>query len=247
MTWWAVGSTVASAAIGLYSANEAQNAASAASDAQIKLQRDQYNQARTDNMPALNARNQSLSRLQDLLGISGHSGAAGYGSLGGPINPQEVQNSAGYQFGLQQGQQALNNSATARGMRNSGAALLAAQRYGNDYATTKFNNAFDLEVANRNQQVNSLQSVAGLGQTGANTIGQAGQNYANQAGNAIGAAGDTAASSALYQGRTLSNGVNSLAGWYTTQPQQSNAGYYNSGGNAYANFDLSGTNRGSGD
>lgn len=145
------------------------------------IQNEQFKQTRADNMPALEARNSSLQRMRELLGIGGDTTASDYGSLAGAINPGDVTKEDGYQFGLNQGLTSLNNQMGARGMRNSGAALKAATRYGTDYATTKYDNAFNRVIANRNAQLNPLQSVAGAGQTGASTIAQAGQNYANNA------------------------------------------------------------------
>lgn len=209
--WVAAGSAI----LGAISADSAAGQQEAASDRATQLSKDQYDQTRADNLPALNARNASLSRLQDLLGISGNTKASGYGSLGGSINPTDVQNSPGYQFGLKQGQTTLNNAEVARGMSNSGQALKAAAQYGTDYATTKYDDAFNREVANRSAQLNPLQSVAGLGQTGASTVAAAGSNYANQAGaNAIGV-GNAQAASTIAQSNAITGGANQLAGWYS--------------------------------
>lgn len=58
------------------------------------------------------------------------------------VTPQEVMQDPGYQFGLQQGQQALDRKIAAMGGRVSGAALKAAARYGTDYASTGYNAAY---------------------------------------------------------------------------------------------------------
>lgn len=218
MTFWVAGAVVVagvgSALISSNSAKSAANKQSQAAQNATQLQQMEYDQTRTDNMPALDARNASLSRLQDLLGISGNKTAAGYGSLGGPINPGDVLNSPGYQFGLNQGQTTLNNQEVARGMSNSGQALKAAAQYGTDYATTKYDDAFNREVANRSAQLNPLQSAAGLGQTGASTIAAAGSNYANQAGQNLIGAGNAQAAAGIAQGNAISGGINQMAGWY---------------------------------
>lgn len=172
------------------------------------LQRDALNQARSDNMPALDARNASLQRMRELLGISTEKTASGYGSLSGPVSAGDVQNETGYQFGLNQGLKAQSNMLGARGMRNSGAALKAAARYGTDYATVKYDNAFNRELQNRNAQLNPLQSVAGLGQTGASAITQAGQNYANQAGNNALQIGNAQATNSIGNANIWANSLN---------------------------------------
>ena len=160
-------------------------------------------------MPALQARNASLAHLQKLLGIDGSGG----GMATSPTAAQ-VQAEPGYQFGLQQGQQALNHQAAARGMSNSGAALMAAQRYGTDYAGTKYNDAWNRLQGEQTNQVNRLASVAGLGQTGASQVAQSGQQYANNAGNIGMSAANAQGAAGIAQANTWGGIGNNLAGWY---------------------------------
>lgn len=188
----------------------ADKQASSASESNA-TQKAMYDQTRQDNMPALEARNASLERMRALLGIGGDKSSAGYGSLGGAINPGDVTNEAGYQFGLNQGLTAQNNLLGARGMRNSGAALKAASRYGNDYATTKYDNAFNRVVANRSAQLNPLQSLAGAAQTGASTVANAGNNYATTVGGNQTALGNAMGANSLAQGNIWGGTVNQLA------------------------------------
>ena len=194
------------------------NAAGRASDKQLQgtresnsTQKAMYDQTREDNMPALDARNASLQRMRELLGIGGDTASKGYGSLGGGINPGDVQSEAGYQFGLNQGLTAQSNQLGARGMRNSGAAIKAATRYGNDYATTKYDNAFNRIVANRSAQLNPLQSLAGASQTGASTVANAGGNYANTVSGNQTALGNALGANSLAQGNIWGGAINQLA------------------------------------
>lgn len=202
------------------------NAAGRASDKQLQgtresnaTQKAMYDQTREDNMPALDARNASLQRMRELLGIGGDAASKGYGSLGGGINPGDVQNEAGYQFGLNQGLTAQSNQLGARGMRNSGAAIKAATRYGNDYATTKYDNAFNRIVANRSAQLNPLQSLAGASQTGASTVANAGGNYANTVSGNQTALGNALGANSLAQGNIWGGALNQIGsaakGWYS--------------------------------
>lgn len=217
MTWWAVGAAVVSAAASAYSSNQASNAQRDAANQSNGTQLSMYDQTRADNMPALNARNAALARLQDLLGLSGNITASGYGSLAGPITVGDVTKDPGYQFGMTQGMQALNNQNAARGMRNSGAALLAADRYATDYASTKYNDAFNREVANRNAILNPLQVSAQLAQSGANSIAASGSNAANNISQTQASLGNALAANQLLYGQQLSNTANQLGGWYTYQ------------------------------
>ena len=71
--------------------------------------------------------------------------------------------SPGYQFRFDEGQRGINANRAASGSLQSGDALRALTRYGQDYASNEFNT-----------QLNQLFSVAGLGQT-ARGHGEAGE------------------------------------------------------------------------
>lgn len=125
----------------------------------------------------------------------GGSGAVGGGGGGlnvDPNNPNfgryardfgmaDFQADPGYAFRLAEGQKALERNAAARGGLISGAALKAAGRYGQEMGSQEYTNAFNRYQTNRANQLNPLQSLAGLGQTSANIMETAGQNFANQA------------------------------------------------------------------
>lgn len=69
----------------------------------------------------------------------------------------------GYQFRLQQGQQALERSAAARGMNLSGAALKGANQYAQGLASQEYNNAYGRWA---NDQQNLYNRLMGLSQQG---------------------------------------------------------------------------------
>jgi hypothetical protein len=96
----------------------------------------------------------------------------------------QFQADPGYAFRLKEGQQALDRQAAARGGLISGGALKAAERYGQDMGSQEYMNAFNRYQTERAARLNPLQSLAGYGQTTANTLGAAGQNMANNVGNA---------------------------------------------------------------
>lgn len=98
-----------------------------------------------------------FNTLSDLLGVNGQASAnnalANYRSA------------PGYQFQLEEGLGAINNSAAARGGLNSGATLKALQGYGQNLADQDF------------QQY--LKNLGGLGTMGMQAEGQM-ANYRNQ-------------------------------------------------------------------
>lgn len=121
----------------------------------------------------------------------------------------DFQQDPGYGFRMQEGQKALERSAAARGGLNSGGFAKALTRFGQDYASNEYNNAFNRFETGQSNRFNRLSSLAGTGQAATNTVGNFGMNAANQAGqNMMGAANAGAAgaiNSANAWGNTLSS------------------------------------------
>jgi len=65
----------------------------------------------------------------------------------------------GYQFRLSQGLEAMNRQAAARGGLISGAALKAGQRYGQNYASGEYGNAYDRALTEYNSGVQRANSM----------------------------------------------------------------------------------------
>ena len=145
----------------------------------------------------------------------------------------QFQQDPGYAFRLAEGQKALERSAAARGGLISGSALKAAQRYGQEMGSQEYTNAFNRYLREREAQLNPLQSLAGVGQTTAQTMasqaGQYGANVGNLASatgaaqaNALMAAGNARASSYGGMARAAGQGIqglyqnwNALGDWFS--------------------------------
>lgn len=105
-----------------------------------------------------------------------------------PFGMQQFQAEPGYGFRLSEGMKALERSAAARGGLLSGAQMKASQRYGQDLASQEYQNAFNRYQAERQARLGPLQSLAGVGQTSAQSLaGQAGQYGSNMGNIALGA------------------------------------------------------------
>lgn len=148
-------------------AGRAADKAANATDRANQLQSDQFWQTREDNLPLMDLRNALLPRIQSL--AQQDSG----------ITPQEVLSDPGYQFGMDQGMRALQGSAAARGGLYSGATMKALNKFGNDYATTKFGDVFNRKQTVIGNNFNRAMGAAGMGQAGVQQTQQAGTNYAN--------------------------------------------------------------------
>jgi hypothetical protein len=182
---------------GLLSSNAANKAAktqSKAADAATALQREMYEKNLELQKPFYEAGLTGQNALLEYLGLGGDKTAANYGVGMKPFTGADLPTEPGYQFRLGEGINALNKTAAARGGMFSGRALQEATRYGQDYASNEYNNAFNRYYTQRNQMLNPLQSLLGQAQTSAGNVGAAGQNYASNAGNTMMGAANARAS-----------------------------------------------------
>jgi len=193
MPWMAL-AIGGSALLGASAAKSAASTQAAAADRAAELQNQQYQQTREDLAPYRAAGQTALNALTPL--------ATNYQKFG----MDQFQQDPGYAFRLSEGQKALDRSAAARGGLISGGALKAAQRYGQDMGSQEYMNAFNRYQTERNAQLNPLQSLAGIGQTTTNQLGQYGAANAANVGNlmtggaAAQAAGQVGASNAFTGG-----------------------------------------------
>jgi hypothetical protein len=128
-----------------------------------------------------------------------------------PFGMQQFQADPGYAFRLSEGQKALERSAAARGGLISGNALRAAQKYGQEMGSQEYQNAFDRYQAERTSRLQPLQSLAGVGQTSAQSLGSAAQQYGANIGNLGINQAQLAGQAGLSRASSYGNAVNQLA------------------------------------
>lgn len=209
------------ALLGAVSSSSAASKQANAANKAANLSQAQYEQTRQDQMPWMRSGEGALNRLNELMGLTPPTGTnapaaphgADFGKYARDFGMSDFTTDPGYAFRLAEGQKALDRSAAARGGLISGGALKAAQRYGQDMGSQEYTNAFNRYQTNRSNQLNPLQSMAGMGQTTAQQLGNAGQNYAGQAGAAYGAAGQAAASGYMGAANAISGGVGQYLGY----------------------------------
>ena len=186
MTWVAT-AIAGSAAVGLYSANKASGTQAAAADQSNQLQERMFNKQVELQEPWRQAGMNALNRMQS-------------GDVMGMMDPS-------YQFRLGEGMKALDRQAAARGGLISGGALKAAQRYGQDFASQEFGNAY-----------NRLAGLAGVGQTATGAQSNAAGQFGVNAGNMM-TSGAAARASGYVGG---ANALNSGLGQYMNYTQNQN-------------------------
>lgn len=206
----------------------------------------QFQQTQQNEAPWIAAGTGALSSLGNLTS----QGAQGTGPLAPwtqqftPPSASDLNNpnnpyGQAYQFQLQQGTQALQNSAAARGGLLSGGTAKALDQYGQGLASTNYqqyyNNAFQNYQQSYNQfeqnqanTFNRLASIAGLGQTSVGQLAGAGQaasntnasilgNIGSEMGGSLGAAAAANASGYTALGSGVSSGLNNLGGYLEYQ------------------------------
>lgn len=212
MSGWVAGAVAVSSLVGANAAKSAAKTQASAADRAAELQNQQYQQARADQEPWRQAGINALGVMQQTAGNV--PGAFLYDNKNMPaafsFTNQAMYQDPGYAFRLSEGQKALDRQAAARGGLISGGALKAAQRYGQDMGSQEYMNAYNRAltgyntdvnrenqlygraltgyntgVSSENQLYNRQAALAGIGQTATNLVGQAGQNYATNAGNMI--------------------------------------------------------------
>ena len=205
MSGWVAGAVVTGLVGGaLITGNAAKNAAKtqgAAADQVTDEAGREYDQTREDNAPWRAAGQTALGQLGQLT------------QTGGDLNRSFTMNDftnndPGYDFRMQQGQQAIERSAAARGGALGGGTLKALANYGQDYASNEYQNAFSRWNTQNNEQFNRLAGIAGVGQT-ANAADQAaGQASLQTTSNAQMGAANASAAAGIAGANSLTNALN---------------------------------------
>jgi hypothetical protein len=192
----------------LLGASASRSAASTQADAANRaadLQNQQFQQTREDLAPYRAAGVSALGKLE---------GMADYT----PFSMDTFSKDPGYGFRLAEGQKALDRQAAARGGLISGGALKAAQRFGQEMGSQEYSNAFNRYQIERAAKLGPYQSLAGVGQTTANQLGQFGAANAANVGNLM--TGGAAASAAGQVG--MANAFTGGLGTYINYNQGNN-------------------------
>lgn len=123
--------------------------------------------------------NQAYPYLQQALSGNVSNGSAANGQLanmlglnGTPAQNQGFQNwqnSTGYQFGLNQGQQSITGNAATQGLLNSGSTAKALDTYGQNYANTQYQNYLNPLQSLVNSGIQSGSAIGATGNVSQNT------------------------------------------------------------------------------
>lgn len=190
------------------------NAASNASQAQINAEQNamnlsnlRYSQNAPNYQPYLNTGNQANQQLAAGLGPNG--------ALGRQFTQTDFQQSPAYAFNMQQGLQAINNSASVRGGALSGGTMKAMSNYGQQNASNEFQNAYNRFTQNQQQNYAQLSGGAALGLNAATGLGNLGTNQVSQMAQMYGAQGNAQAAGTMGNYNSISGGLSGGLGALT--------------------------------
>ena len=197
------GLSLVGGALGADAASDAAEMQQQSANAAIEEVRRQYDQNRADQMPWLQAGQASLADLMSQMG-----------SLTTPYTQADFQNDPGYQFELAEGQRALDAAARARGLYGSSGALRELLRYSQGLASTRYQDAWNRDLTNRQNTFNMLSGVSGTGQVTAGNLGAMGQSTANTVGDLLTQTGNAQAAGRVGSANAWTQaGSNALNAW----------------------------------
>lgn len=167
--------------------------------------------------PALHYQRFGKEEGRALPTLDASNASSDYGSLTKAFTGADLANEPGYAFAQAEGEKALNRAASAAGRYDSGATLKALTRYGNDYATTKFDDANSRDLANRNFTLGALTGQQSTGANAAGLTANLGAGAASAAGNYLTQGADASAAGLIGAGNALTGGVGSYLGYKNNQ------------------------------
>lgn len=138
-----------------------------------------------------------------------------FGSLTKPFSMSDFQLDPGIQFQMQQGNQALTNSAAAKNGVLSGGALKDFIGYNQSMAGTGYQSAYDRYMSGKQFTLSSLMGVSGLGQNAASNTGNNSATVSNGIAGTITGAGNAQAAGQVGSANAFTSGINGVGGSYT--------------------------------
>lgn len=199
----AIGSVVG----GIMGAGAAQDAANAQTS------------AAQNGMTTLNTANQAVQQQYQPYATTGtgalnliNSSLANGTGFASSFNPSNYINTDAYNYNLQQGQNAVQNSAAARGTVLSGGTLKALQSNASGLAANTYQTAYQDYLQNSQQQYNQLTGLASLGLGATNAAANANLSTAQGVSNLYTQQGNAQAAGIIGQQNAINGAISGVTG-----------------------------------
>jgi hypothetical protein len=208
-----LGAGALSAGAGLLASSNATSEAGKAAAANNALESQIYQSNKALETPYITAGDSAEGELSGFLGLGGDPAATKKAF-------QTYLNSTGYQFDVDQGENAITSNRAAAGLLNSGATLKALDTYGIGQAQ-QFGQRY----------LSNLSGMVNTGAGAANALAGEGQNYAS----AVSSNNNSAATVAANAGLSAANSVsNALASGVNAFAINNGASSFGGAGNAFS-------------
>ena len=210
------GAAIAGGAMASSASKKAAKTQAASADRASQIQQENFEQTRKDLMPYKQAGDTSLSQLMGQMTPDGYFNQTYTG--------QDIYSDPSYQFRLQQGQDAIQSSAAAKGGLLTGATLKALQNYGQESASQEYSNAYNRFNADQTNRYNRLSNLVGIGQNAAAQVGNAGAQTAQAVANNTMAGANSIAAGQVASANNWANTANNLGSMATSYAMMKNSG-----------------------
>lgn len=199
-----IGSAVIGAGATAWGASKAADAQKDAAAQSAGISREMYGQTREDLSPYRDIGKDASGRM-----------TARLSELTEPIsvNPDDFLGSDYYKFLEKEGNRAVTNSAAARGLASSGAALKGAAAFAKGLNSQEWKSNFEMQRTNKSDAYTRLKALIDTGANAAAGTGTAGTASATQQGNAAIGAGNAGAAAANATGGAFSSAANNIGGY----------------------------------
>ena len=199
-----LGASAIGAGASMFGASSAANAQKEAAAQAAATSNAQYQQTRSDLSPYRQIGQTASDQLTNRLG-----------ELTSPIKMDQATLDAtpGYQFNLKYGLKAAQNSAAARGLGVSGAALKGASAFATGLADSTYQNQFSNANTNQTNAYNRLSGLVNTGENAAAQTGVLGTSAANTQASAQMAGGNAQAAGYNAMGGAVNSAANNIAGY----------------------------------
>jgi hypothetical protein len=202
--WMIPAAIMASSYLGGRAADRGAREQAKATERAAELQYQQFRESTALQEPWREAGQQALNKLAPLMDYTA-------------FGMDQFKADPGYAFRLGEGTKALERSAAARGGLLSGGTGKALQRFGQEFGSQEYTNAFNRYQTERAARLQPLQSLAGLGQTSAQQIGQQGMQTASNVGDLMGSGAAARASGYVGTANALTGGLNTYLNYTSAQ------------------------------
>lgn len=252
-----VAGSVGGALISSSASKSAANTQASAANNAAELQNAQWQQTQASMKPYLQLGSSAMSPLLKAMGYDTTPNTDGGYSFNGidPSNPlqqtftaptqAQAEQAPGYQFTLQQGLKATENSAAARGLGTSGAALKGASTYATGLADSTYNdvyqralNTFNTNYKTASDNVNRLTGLVGSGQNAAGGMGALGAQTTANIGNTLTSSANAQAAGTIGSANALTSALGSMGNNAMVYGLMQNNAAKTAAANPYAGGDI---------